>query len=814
MKNFASAFLLLSATCLSVPASGQWVETYKIFAGDPEAYDAFGLYADVYENIVAVAAPQSDDFGSNTGSVYLFDANTGTQYHKLLPNDAHAIHGFGNGVSLSENWLIVGALADSDGGHFAGAAYVFDNISGAQMAKILSPSPAVNAQYGTHHDAAGNRVICAERRHGNYPLSAAHVYSLPGGGLEHSFVPTTAADWISGVAISESRILLGREDADAPGLGAIGAVDVYDADTKAHLFRLQPNDLVLGADFGRWCAVSDEIIVVFAVHHGFGTRRAYVYSAIDGTPLNLIESSDLDARLSLSGTTFITQRAGEVSIYDAISGTRLHQVWHPDGFGRAIGISDQFAVVGAWQDSDAAFQAGAAYIFEDQTPVDTDGDGLLDDWEMNGIPYTKSDGSEGRYLLDYDNDGTSDADYEQKDLFVEVDMMEGHIFWDESINMLVEAFEDAPVDNPSSADPYAESGIRLWIQVDEDTIPFEEETLFPNSGWPNDVLFYKSQWFGTVDEQLDPDSQAILEAKAKAYRYCITLQQIRKENGKKIGGRAELPGDDFVIVWGGPENLAAKFMHELGHNLNLRHGGGDNWQAKPNYPSVMNYVLTYRETWNRDFWELDYSREELPTLNEANLDEGTAVGAGGSGFYASFIMPYYSTVTNGAPCFPPLLWDQPTVAYASLDPNVPGVDFNLDCDILDTGVAIDLNYLQTTDPPLPGSGSPSPGQSLTGHNDWANIELPVVDGGGDFAAAPALEEITDEQRQVIRDTFTVPPQICEADWNRDSIINTADFVGFLNDWSNGNYRADINVDGILNTSDFVAYLNLWNNGCP
>ena len=30
-------------------------------------------------------------------------------------------------------------------------------------------------------------------------------------------------------------------------------------------------------------------------------------------------------------------------------------------------------------------------------------------------------------------------------------------------------------------------------------------------------------------------------------------------------------------------------MHELGHNLGLRHGGDDNVHRKPNYLSVMNY---------------------------------------------------------------------------------------------------------------------------------------------------------------------------------------------------------------------------------
>ena len=59
-------------------------------------------------------------------------------------------------------------------------------------------------------------------------------------------------------------------------------------------------------------------------------------------------------------------------------------------------------------------------------------------------------------------------------------------------------------------------------------------------------------------------------------------------------GLGELPGDDFIVSMGqwaiGNDNRIGNiFMHELGHNLNLRHGGNENLNYKPNYNSVMNY---------------------------------------------------------------------------------------------------------------------------------------------------------------------------------------------------------------------------------
>ncbi len=58
-------------------------------------------------------------------------------------------------------------------------------------------------------------------------------------------------------------------------------------------------------------------------------------------------------------------------------------------------------------------------------------------------------------------------------------------------------------------------------------------------------------------------------------------------------GLAELYGDDLIVSsnWWFEYDLyvASTIVHELGHNLGLRHGGNENLNNKPNYNSVMNY---------------------------------------------------------------------------------------------------------------------------------------------------------------------------------------------------------------------------------
>jgi hypothetical protein len=84
-------------------------------------------------------------------------------------------------------------------------------------------------------------------------------------------------------------------------------------------------------------------------------------------------------------------------------------------------------------------------------------------------------------------------------------------------------------------------------------------------------------------------------------------------------------------VMGNAEEQKAVFMHELGHNFNLNHGGSDSIQYKPNYFSVMNPSFQFISpdpniTYDLDPCRpLDYSRKAMNTLNEVSLSESAGV---------------------------------------------------------------------------------------------------------------------------------------------------------------------------------------------
>jgi hypothetical protein len=201
-----------------------------------------------------------------------------------------------------------------------------------------------------------------------------------------------------------------------------------------------------------------------------------------------------------------------------------------------------------------------------------------------------------------------------------------------AIKMVSDAFARAPVANPDH-----KIGVRLHVDLGPDSI------MNPLTGkkWEslsragaNDVPFQailgvdtdgSYTWSG-VDT-----IKAMHFAPAKrsaVFHYALFANDYAGANTSS-GLSRSVPASDFIVtlgLWSTPGGTlmqqAGTFMHELGHNLNLQHGGNDDINTKPNYMSVMNYAfqvgLLNANGRQRSF---DYSRAKLLDLNETNLNE-------------------------------------------------------------------------------------------------------------------------------------------------------------------------------------------------
>jgi hypothetical protein len=383
----------------------------------------------------------------------------------------------------------------------------------------------------------------------------------------------------------------------------------------------------------------------------------------------------------------------------------------------------------------------------DGSTTDTDGDSLLDCWEEDGIDFD-GDGNIDLELYDVDNDGTiqasEDADPNHKDIYVEIDWMAQHQPNADALNDVITSFSNAPVPNPDG-----NQGIRLHIQADEQAVShnnnlaFEPCTAAAGAGTP-DFDDIKSTRFGTAAERADPNGTNILNAKRFSFHYAFYTHNLLGLGG--TSGCAELPGNDYIVSlgsWavvgghgvGNRDQQAGTLMHEFGHNLNLRHGGGDNMNCKPNYLSIMSYS---RQIDNNPIIgrPLDYSQASLPALNETNLTENPGI-SGPAGDQTAYGPPPVQVV-----------------------PSNQAIDWNRDGDTVDTGVPADINNHGF-------GGCTGWGTDLQGYDDWANIQYDFKNSV-DFAdgihiTAPSSDEIT------LDEAVAMSP-----DTDGDSVVNVLD----------------------------------------
>jgi hypothetical protein len=426
---------------------------------------------------------------------------------------------------------------------------------------------------------------------------------------------------------------------------------------------------------------------------------------------------------------------------------------------------------------------------------DTDEDGLLDSWEEFGLDIN-DDG-----IIDLDLPGMG-ADPYRKDIFLEVDVMRNVAWSGAAFDKVIAAFDDAPVQNFDDEGIAQQDGINLHI--DYTTIETVRRTRLSDDQF---ILFQslKNDHFGTEDERASSNWAAIKCAREAVFRYCIVVDEIADPNGNTTGGLGERPGNDFMVSSTAVQN-AAEFdyalgrvvMHELGHTLDLQHGGADSINFKPNYVSVMNYGFQTATAQTNPQVALDYSREKLADLFESALNEQAGIDSTHSRGIA-MIHGYHIPGSS------------PSMGNVQLDGRP--TDFDQVNGIYSPAI-VDLNWLTDA---FPTQNSPSPGETLKGHDDWANIKIPLGTGGAyaqSVAQAPAEKELSIDFLQWVQaNAPPPPPPYCEGDFNLDDIVDGADLAALLAVWGTANEATDFNGDGITDGADLAQLLAAW-GACP
>ncbi len=381
------------------------------------------------------------------------------------------------------------------------------------------------------------------------------------------------------------------------------------------------------------------------------------------------------------------------------------------------------------------------FLFNDScssgaTPVkDSDGDGLPDEWEINGI-----DG------LDLPAMG---ADPYRKDLFVQADWMvrpavPGGWFGfgakpavsfkpdTDAMRRVMRAFDQAPT--PAVPQPVGAPAIKPGISLHIDSGPDSYLDGATETKWGGLSRARKVEHTELLGSEAAPTSliddfnnrAQLDDARSKVFRHALFADRYLYDGGKNSSGIAfesfassSYTGTKFIVAKGSDaitnrQSEAGTFMHELGHILGLGHGGGDHTNYKPNYASAMNYAFQLGGI--RGPQKLDFSREVATTLDETSLSEQDGV-TGTTQMTQTFRY-----------CLNPLMrW----VDIGEIDWNcnlfIDGGRVEADINRKDVGADVELTQLH-------------------GWDDWANIRWDGYGIGGQgadepFEAAAPTEEL-------------------------------------------------------------------------
>ena len=391
------------------------VELRKLVAIDAGTSDYFGYSVAIDGNYAIVGANSDDDNGTDSGSAYIFNVQTGTQLHKLVASDGAVNDYFGHSVAISGNYAIVGGHYNDDNGSASGSAYIFNVQTGAQLQKLVPSDGVVNGYFGYSVTMSGNYAIVGtygDTDNGTNSGSA-YIFNVQTGALLHKHVPAYGAAGDSfgySVAMSGNYAIVGAMMDDAKGtdsgsayifgppqydlrvLGGIDSTQLYvGQDKRLNDYSFSVQQKLLAGDGGTYdnfgySAISGNYAIVGAPYDddkGSGSGSAYIFNVQTGAELHKLVPEDGAANdnfgysVAISGNYAIVgapydddkgATSGSAYIFDVTTGTELHKLVAIDGaasdyFGYSVAISGNYAIVGAYSDDDNGSASGSAYIY-------------------------------------------------------------------------------------------------------------------------------------------------------------------------------------------------------------------------------------------------------------------------------------------------------------------------------------------------------------------------------------------------------------------------------------------------------------------
>ena len=399
------------------------IQHAKLFAFDGQSGENFGDSVSISGDIAVVGAWIDGENGENSGSAYVWKRVDGEwlEIAKLTPSDPAVDARFGYSVSISGNFIIIGAPSDN-GSPNQGAAYVFLQFVGVwvEIEKFESNEGVPRDFYGFSVSISGDRFIVGAPGLNDHGVGsgAGYMYELADFSWSQvgRFAPLDGQSFDRfgiGVSLSDNIAVFGARGDDDTAQDS-GSAYIYTQLPSSEWFqtaKLLADDGGVLDWFGGVVAVSGDTVVVGSVFNDavdFESGSAYVYTSND-EGMNWAFNTKLvpdDGALSdnfgyvaingdtiLAGAIFADTAAGTNSgatyLYTRAGGSwvlrsKILPTEASAAFGVSASIGDQYTIIGAPGEG----LGGVAYIFDLNCPAisaDITGDGMLNFFDVSAF---------------------------------------------------------------------------------------------------------------------------------------------------------------------------------------------------------------------------------------------------------------------------------------------------------------------------------------------------------------------------------------------------------------------------------------------
>ena len=328
----------------------EWIERTKITPGDPFGGDEFGEAVAISGDVVIIGSIKEDDMGSGSGAVYIFQrfGTIWSERDKLSASDGSSGDQLGFSVSIDGNVAVAGAYLSDSNGNNSGSAYVFEQISNewTEVSKLQASDGAEDDFFGYSISLSNEFVVVgAYQDDDNGPDSGSAYFFEQEGSNWVQREKLTSSDGASGdefgvaVAVNGSYVIVGSHLDDDNGVDS-GSAYVFERQGASwvEIQKLVADDGEAGDGFGVSVAIDGEYILIGAHLDDDGNEdsgSAYLFQR-QGSTWVQINKFNTDARqgaqfggsVSISGDYSMggaerdngrTASSGSVTVFQPVS---------------------------------------------------------------------------------------------------------------------------------------------------------------------------------------------------------------------------------------------------------------------------------------------------------------------------------------------------------------------------------------------------------------------------------------------------------------------------------------------------------------